>query len=57
MFHSRNSRCEFGDSTLQERMLRDRIVMGVSDKKLQKRLLEAEKFSKAIEIASIPDEN
>lgn len=43
--------CGFGD--LENRMLRDRIVCGVADKNLQKRLLEADKldYKKAVEMA------
>lgn len=46
-------KCDFGPPPLPDRMLRDRIVMGVSDQKLQKRLLETQDLDvkKAIEMA------
>ena len=45
------SNCGYGAQ--QERMLRDRIVMGVHDKKLQKRLLEMDNLNiaKAVDMA------
>lgn len=40
-------KCEFGSQDMQDRMIRDRIVMGVFNKKLQKRLLEVQNLTLA----------